>query len=136
MKYFTLMLIASALGSCSASPPPAGMTPANQARLAALTAGKVAGPPSSCLPMWKSNDMIAIDEHNIVFRDNSRRLWINHMDPAGCLNIDGGRNALVTRTTQTSLCRGDIAEVLDTASRMVIGSCVFGDFIPWTTPGS
>ena len=136
MKYFTLMVIASALGSCSASPPPTGMAPADQARLAALTAGKVAGTPTSCLPTWRSNDMIVIDEHNIVFRDNSRRLYLNHMDPAGCLNIDGGRNALVTKTTTTNLCRGDIAQVLDTSSRMVIGSCVFGDFIPYTTPGS
>ena len=136
MKYFPLLVIASALASCSASPPPTGMAPADQERLAALTAGKVAGPPTSCLPMWRSNDMIVIDEHNIVFRDNSKRLYLNHMDPAGCLNIDGGRNALVTRTTTTSLCRGDIAEVLDTASRMTIGSCVFGDFIPYTTPGS
>jgi hypothetical protein len=44
-------------------------------------------------------------------------------------------NALVTRTTETRLCRGDIAQVVDVASRTTLGSCSFGDFTPYTRAG-
>jgi len=137
MRIFALALTAAAVSSCTAGPPPGpvAMSPANQERLAALLAGKVAGPPTGCLPTYRSDDMIVIDEHVIAFRDTGRRVYINNMQGGGCLNIDGGRNALVTRTPTGRLCRGDIATVLDTASRMTVGSCVFGDFIPYTTPG-
>ena len=40
------------------------------------------------------------------------------------------------RTARPDLCRGDIAQVVDTLNRFPIGSCVFGDFVPYVTPGS
>ena len=80
--------------------------------------------------------MIVIDENVIAFRDNARRVYINHMRGGGCLGLDGGRNALVTRNPTGRLCSGDIAQVLDTSSRIMMGSCVFGDFVPFTTPGA
>ena len=138
MKYLALPLIAFALSSCSNAPPlpPMAMAPSDQSRLAALTAGKVAGPPTSCLPNYRSDDMIVIDENVIAFRDSSRRVYINHMRGGGCLGIDHGRNALVTRSPTGRLCSGDIAQVLDTGSRIIMGSCVFGEFVPYTTPGA
>jgi hypothetical protein len=112
MRYFAPLLIGLAVSSCTAAPPSAetsAFAARQQARLAALTAGKIAGPALSCLPSYRRNDMIVIEY---------------------------GNNALVTRTTSTQLCRGDIAEVLDTAARIPIGGCVFGDFVPYTTAGS
>ena len=135
MRYLALPLIALAISSCTDAPPqPMAMAPADQSRLAALTAGKVAGPPVSCLPTYRSDDMIVIDENVIAFRDSPKRVYINNMR-GGCLGIDGGRNALVTRNPTGRLCSGDIAQVLDTASRAIMGSCVFGDFVPYTMPG-
>lgn len=138
MKFLALPLIALAVSSCSDAPPlgPMAMTPGDQARLVALTAGKVPGAPASCLPSFRSDDMIVIDDHTIAFRDNARRVYINTMRGGGCSGIDGGRNALVTRTPTGRLCSGDIAQVLDTGSRIIMGSCVFGDFVPYTTPGA
>ena len=138
MRYLAVPLIALAVSSCTNAPPPGpmAMAPGDQARLAALTAGKVAGPPTSCLPNYRSDDMIVIDENVIAFRDNARRVYINHMRGGGCLGLDGGRNALVTRSPTGRLCSGDIAQVLDTSSRIMMGSCVFGDFVPFTAPGA
>lgn len=134
MRYLALPLIALAISSCTDAPPqPMAMAPADQNRLAALTAGKVAGPPTSCLPTYRSDDMIVIDDNVIAFRDSPGRVYINNMR-GGCLGLDHGRNALVTRTPTGRLCNGDIAQVLDTSSRMTVGSCVFGDFIPYTRP--
>ena len=136
MRILAPLLIAAALGGCSAAPPSAmAPTPQQQAKFAQLTAGKIAGSPMSCLPSWRSNDMIVIDDNTIAFRDGTKRVYVNHMQ-GGCLNISRGGNALVTRTTGSNLCRGDIAQVLDTTSRIPMGSCVFGDFVPYTRPGA
>ena len=137
MRYFAPLLIGLAVGSCTAAPPgpPSAYAVQQQARLAALTAGKVPGRPVSCLPTYRRNDMVVIDDNTIVFRDGSRRVYVNHMN-GGCSGLDYGHNALVTRTTSSELCRGDIAQVLDTSARITIGSCVFGDFVPYTVAGA
>jgi hypothetical protein len=137
MKIVPIAMIAATLSACTASmggEPMMARSEKDQARLAALTAGKVAGAPMSCLPTYRSRDMIVIDENTVVFRDGQKRVYVNHMQP-GCMNLDYGRNALVTHTPTSSLCRGDIAQVLDTLSRTNVGSCVFGDFIPFTRAG-
>jgi len=136
MKILAPLLAAAALGSCTNAPPAETLAPTGreQAQLAGLTAGKVAGAPISCLPRHRSDDMIVINENTIAFRDGSKRVYLNHMQ-GGCMNIDNGRNALQTQTTGSNLCRGDIAQVIDTLNRIPIGSCVFGDFVPYTRAG-
>lgn len=135
MKTLSLLLAASAIGACTMGPPDQTMarTPLEQAHLETLVAGKVAGPALSCLPTYRSNDMIVVDENTIAFRQGPGRVYINHMR-GGCLNIDHGRNTLVTRTTGSSLCSGDIAEVVDLTAGVPVGSCVFGEFVPFTRP--
>ena len=131
-----LLVAATALGSCATASPQelAEQAAREQAQVASLTAGKVAGAPMSCLSNWRSNDMVVVSDNVVAFRDGRNRVYINNMQ-GGCLGLSPGRNALVTQTTGSSLCRGDIAQVLDTASRMNIGSCVFGDFVPYSRVG-
>jgi len=33
------------------------------------------------------------------------------------------------------LCRGDIAQVVDPVNHIQVGSCVWGGFTPYVTPG-
>jgi hypothetical protein len=106
-------------------------TPREQARLDALLAGKVAGPPVSCLPSRSANNQITIDNNTIAFRDRNR-VYVNNLS-SGCSNLSG-TYALVVRTTGTGLCRGDIAELADLSSGISVGGCVLGDFIPYTMP--
>ena len=137
MRYLVPLLVGLAVSSCAATPPTAesqAFAARQQAKLAALTAGKVAGTPLSCLPTYRRNDMVIIDDNTVAFRDGRRRVYVNHM-LGGCNGLQYGHNALVTRTTTTQLCRGDIAEVFDTSARITIGSCVFGDFVPYVMAG-
>ena len=134
MRSLPLLLAAAAvLGSCATASPEelAAQAARDQSKLAALTAGRVAGAPLSCLPQWRSRDMVVVNENVVAFRDGQKRVYINNMQ-GPCLGLGPGRNALVTQTTGSSLCRGDIAQVFDSASRMTMGSCVFGDFVPYT----
>lgn len=106
-----------------------------QARLAGLLAGKVAGPPRSCLPSYRADNMIVIDDNTIAFRDGPNRVWLTK--PRGSCSLLGSPGyALVTRNVGgMGLCSGDIGQILDTTSRMTVGSCVMGDFTPYARPG-
>jgi len=130
----TILLTGAALASCSTQPPQMTRSAAGQHEFEQLIAGKVAGPPVRCLPSYGQNDMTVIDEHTIAYRQGSNRVFINHMQH-GCANLGDASTALVTHSFGSSeTCRGDIAQVLDTGSRMIVGSCVFGDFTPYAVP--
>jgi hypothetical protein len=79
--------------------------------------------------------MIVIDEQTVAFRQGSNRVYIAHM-PGGCSNLGRPPYAMVTKQFGTAqLCRGDIARIVDTTNRITVGSCVFGDFTPYTRAG-
>jgi hypothetical protein len=136
MRSVISLLTLAALAGCTYGPPQqSAMVDARaQARLNQLLAGKVPGRPQSCLPSYRANDMIVIDDYTIAFRDSTRRVWINK--PQGpCNLLSAGPYALVTHPIGggIGLCRGDIGTVVDTLNHGSVGSCVMGDFIPYTT---
>jgi len=137
MRGISLLLISVGLVACTttAAQQQPLRSAAKQQEFDRLLAGKVAGRPQSCLPHYSSNDMVVIDERTIAFRDGNRRVYINHM-MGGCSNL-GGSYALVTRQFGSAdLCRGDIGQVVDLTNHFTVGSCVFGDFIPYARPGT
>ena len=135
MRVISLMLIATAMASCTTAPPQPTRTAAKQQEFQKLLEGKVAQRPISCLPHYRSNDMRVIDDDTIAFRDGSRRVYVAHMN-GGCSNLASGSYALVTRVAGSpDLCRGDIARVVDTLNGVTVGSCSFGDFVPYQKAG-
>ena len=130
MRGIAFLLIGATLASCAAAPQPGRSAKAEQ-RFQQLLAGKVAGPAVSCLPSYRSNDMVVIDDQTIAFRDGNRRVWVSNLSHS-CSNLGSGHYALVTRTFGgTGLCRGDIGQVADLSTGTTVGSCVFGDFTPY-----
>ena len=136
MRGMSLLLMTAALAGCSATTAEP-RTAEQQAHFDKLVSGKVAGPPVNCLPSYRSRDnMVIIDDNTLVFRDGSRRAYVNNLQ-GGCSNLGRGHYALVTRQFGGSgMCRGDIAEVADLVSGTVVGSCVLGDFVPYLKPGA
>jgi hypothetical protein len=134
MRRISLLLIGAAITGCSTTAqPPAMRSAENQARFERLLAGKVAGPPVSCLPSTRANDMTVIDEDTVLFRQGSSRVYVGHI-AGGCNMLGQGGYALVTRQVGSSgLCHGDIATVVDTHSGFTVGSCVIGDFVPYSS---
>ena len=137
MRSVIPIVMAAAIAGC-APPPPAQIAAEQartQARLAELTAGMVPGPPQSCLPPYRSDDMIVIDDSTIVFRDTPNRVWVMRTQNP-CNLLSAGPYALVTKSVGgMGLCRGDIGQVADPVSNTTVGTCVMGDFIPYTRPG-
>ena len=134
MRSISLLLIGAFIVGCTTGAAEQPIrTAAKQRQYDQMLAGKVAGRPVSCLPTFRQDDMVVIDDSTVAFRQGSSRTYVNHMQ-GGCSNLGGGY-ALVTRSFGGSqLCRGDIAQVVDLTNRMTVGSCVFGDFIPYARP--
>ena len=134
MRRIALLLLATGLASCTTAPPSATHAARSQAELQSLIAGKVAEKPVSCLPSYNANDMVVVDENTIAFRSGASRVYIAHMN-GPCSNLGGAGYALLTRNTGgLGLCRGEIAQVIDTSSHIPVGSCSFGDFVPYVRP--
>ena len=135
MRSISLLVISGALVACTttAAQQQPMRSVQSQQQYDRLLSGKVAGAPLSCLPGFRSQDMVVIDERTVAFRDGSSRVYVNHMQ-GGCSNL-GGPYALVTRTFGGGqLCRGDIGQVVDLTNHFTVGSCVFGDFVPYVRP--
>ena len=137
MRTIIPLTVMAILAGCSVGPPPApvALDAKQQARMAQLLGGKVAGAPQSCLPNWRTHNMTAIDDSTLIFQESPGRVWVQKPQNP-CNLVSMGPYALVTRTTTGMLCRGDIAQVVDPLSGSNVGSCVMGDFVPYVRPGA
>lgn len=135
MRGLIFILMATAVTACTTAPQQAPVRSVEaEQHLNKLLAGKSAGQPVNCLPSWKSNDMVVVDDNTVVFRDNANRVYVNNFRD-GCSNLGSGWYALLTRRTGSTLCSGEIAEVIDTSSGMTVGACSLGEFVPYTRAG-
>lgn len=135
MRSMSLLLLTVAIGSC-APVQPVERSQTAEVHLQKLLSGKTPGRPVSCLPDYRSNDMVVIDDSTVLFRDG-RTTYRNDFQGGSCSNLGSGNYALLTRRVGgIGLCRGDIAEVRDLLNGFTVGSCVIGDFVPYTKPRS
>ncbi|HUE79894.1 MAG TPA: hypothetical protein VMN38_09720 [Sphingomicrobium sp.] len=134
MRSVSLVILTLALGACSTTPQPMGRSAEADAHLQELIAGKVPGQGRACLPHYRANNMVVIDDNTVVF-DSGRTVYRNDFQGGACSRLGSGFYAMLTKTSGgTGLCRGDIAQVVDTTTGITVGSCVLGDFVPYTTP--
>jgi hypothetical protein len=125
---------AAALAGCATAEPQPRSALGEQ-HLQQLLAGKVAGAPQTCLRSHHSSDMIVIDDNTVLFRQGGRRVWRTEMG-GHCARLGSGHYALRTRSFGgQGPCRGDIADLVDPATGITVGSCVWGDFVPYTRVG-
>jgi len=127
------LLLAGAVLVCAA---PASSEPRSakaEAQLQRWIGGKVAGAPVDCLPAFRPDDMVVIDNQTILFKGNHNVVYRND-PPGGCSPMKTGGYSLVTRSTSNRLCRGEIAQVVDVRSGVIAGSCAMGPFVPYQAP--
>lgn len=99
-------------------------------RVDAALAGLTPGTPTSCLSGIDRRDAKTRTIGSTVLYSVSRnRVFRNDM--GGNCNLSGDP-ILVTATPSDNLCRGDIVQLIDRTSRFPMGSCAYGDFVPYT----
>ena len=127
MKRIILLVSLALAAGCTAEGAVAP-SQSDEARLAEALAGRTPGAPMSCVSQLNLRSSRSIGEGAILFDGPGDTIYVNR-PPAGCPSLEG--RTLVTRTSSSQLCRGDIATVYDTASRTEFGSCGLGDFVPY-----
>ena len=103
-----------------------------EARLAQITQGRVAGKPVSCInlsPVGGNNDSEKIAGLAMAYRQGST-WYVNRFD-GGCPQLSED-TIVITRLHTSQLCRGDIADLRMSGANIPVGTCIFGDFVPYT----
>jgi hypothetical protein len=134
LRMLAAVPVVALLATCAAQPMGPDRNARDQARLARALAGKVPGPPVSCLPNYRSTNMEVIDTDTILFRDG-RTVYLQNTN-GGCYpNGNSVGYTLVTKQIGGfGNCRGDIANVVDANTGAFAGTCSFSDFVPYRTP--
>lgn len=107
------------------------LTEQQQAKLDKRLEGRTAGEPQSCISMNDQRNMTVISDDILIFgsRRNAKTIYVNK-PYGGCRNAE---NSILSYSRPTSsLCKGEIIKLIDSASRIEMGSCTFGDFVPYT----
>jgi hypothetical protein len=122
------LTLAACLIAVLAATPLASARRTPEQQLDRLLAGRTAGEPRTCIPLYPSNDSTTISRIGIVYDVGGTRYLTRFQ--GGCQQLDDDR-ILVTQTPMTQICRGDLANVWTRNPAMFVGTCTYGDFVPY-----
>ncbi|WP_417623010.1 hypothetical protein [Parasphingorhabdus sp.] len=107
------------------------LTEKQQAKLDKRLEGRTAGKAQSCISAQDQREMTVISDDILIFgsRRNANTIYVNK-PYGGCRNAD--RNILSYSRPTSSLCKGEIIQLIDNSTGMSTGSCAFGEFVPYT----
>ncbi len=131
MKHAVTLIALMVIGAgCAAAGEPPARTAKAEATLEKALAGRTPGKPQSCVSLAEVRDSRIIDRNTILFEGLGGRVWRTD-PPGGCSGLAPQR-AIVTRSSMTQHCRGDIFHIVEPPAPMTFGACSFGDFVPYT----
>jgi hypothetical protein len=99
----------------------------NEARLAKLLEGRVAGEPVSCIPTFQANDLQTIEGVAMVY-GRGDTLYVARPTNPQSLRWD---DVIVIKRTGGQLCHTDIIRTVDRMSGFTTGSLFLDKFVPY-----
>lgn len=124
-------ILAIALTAATAFAAPAARhDPAGEEQVARQLRGLVPGQPQTCVTPERTGS--GSHYGNTFLIEGRGGTLYRAQFQGGCEAPE--EDALITRRTGSSICRGDIAEVRDLTSGFTRGSCIFSDFTPYRKP--
>jgi hypothetical protein len=122
------MLIATAalVASCSPAVAPSG------SGLAGETAGRIAGPPQSCIPSYEQEGLRILDNGTVAY-GHGRTIYINAMGTA-CPGMEPLSTLIVEPGLAGQFCRGDHVRGREIGANIPGPTCILGDWIPYRMP--
>ena len=125
-----LTLATLALAGCMSDEALDRLDAETDAALVQELSGRVqSGPSVSCVSQRDLRSNRSVGEGAIIFDGPGNLIYVNR-PPAGCPDMRLGRT-LITRTTSSRLCAGDIVTVADLVSGSEYGGCGLGEFTPY-----
>jgi hypothetical protein len=123
-----LMLIAAVAlaSSCSRPVMPPG------SGFAAAVAGRVAGPPQTCISNNPAENLHALDPQTVAY-GYGRTVFINRL-AAACPALDQSNTIIVEAGTGGEYCRGDRVRGLEPGAIIPGPSCNLGNWVPYRQP--
>ncbi len=101
-----------------------------QAKLDKALAGRTSGPAQNCISRIQQRNLTYVNDDILIFGSrNAKTIYVNK-PVDGCPNAQ--RYALSYSRPGTSLCSGDIAQIVDVVAGSTLGSCAFSKFVPYT----
>lgn len=129
MRWLALV-IPVLLAGCAANGPPAGPSPKQLAEIADALKGLTPGQPKTCIDQTRVQNVKTF-EGTILYIYSPREIYRNDVS-GGCQGLRYG-DTIVSKSSTTRLCRGDIITTMSrTSPPMFSGSCGLGDFVPYT----
>lgn len=135
MRILLLPILLAALASCTATPAETARATereaARQQALAAQLDGLVPGKPTSCLDSAGSTQLKSYGS-TLLYKASNNVIY--RTDTIGACDGVARGDILVTRSSSGRLCRGDLAQTVDSGSLFFTGSCAIGDFVAYRKP--
>ncbi|KQX25368.1 MULTISPECIES: DUF6491 family protein [unclassified Sphingomonas] len=94
-------------------------------------AGRTAGAPVSCVTMRRIQSTRIVDETAVIYKESSRRWYVNQLDRGRCALLQPNR-VLITQRTTGQLCGNDLVTIAEQTSPITYGACGLGEFVPYT----
>ncbi|WP_417610937.1 hypothetical protein [Parasphingorhabdus sp.] len=121
-----MLLAAPAIGSETST-----LNEKQQAKLDQHLEGRTAGEPMSCIGRNDQRNMTVVSDDILIFSSSRHAKTIYVNKPYGGCR-DASRNILSYSRPTSQLCRGEPITLVDNTIGMSVGSCAFGEFVPYT----
>ncbi len=108
----------------------AAVAPAKDSLLTEALAGRVAGAPAQCAPIFANVPLEPVDAMTLVYRPTARRTWVATL-AAPCPGLNRDAIVVVEAMSTASYCEGDRIRALDRVTRATRTTCRLGRFTPW-----
>lgn len=123
MRALMLLSAAGLLASCTTQQPDG---------FARDMAGRVAGPPQTCIPTFPNQNLRIVDPQTVAY-GWGRTIYINRL--AGpCPALSQFNTIIVQAGTGSQYCRGDRVRGLEPGAIIAGPSCNLGDWVPYRRP--
>ena len=125
MRALIVIAAAAAVASCTRPLPPGSS-------LAQETAGRIAGPPQTCVSTFGPQNLRVLDPQTVAY-GWGKTVYINHL-PGPCPALSPYNTTIVEGILGSQYCRGDRVRGLEAGAIIPGPSCNLGDWVPYRQP--
>ncbi len=124
-----ILISAAALALSGCAQPGA---PSDTAAFARELAGRVAGPPQSCVGTMQGQNLRVVDAHTVAL-ESGRTMWVNHLT-SECPALAPLNTVIIEPQLGSHYCSGDHVRGLEPGAIIPGPTCFLGQWVPYRRP--